>query len=223
MVLFIACENNDEFVNSYPSTLILTKYETLDNVRVFVKNGEIKDANVINNFLKDDFENNIFRSKIGVELVNDVETEIFYKSKDSASFSWEHRFGKKIPKKIGDEIFFFDKDTLRYVEPNTNDGAVGNLINQMGIYKSFRQVTPLSFGNGAVVKKYGAYIATGNTDKLEFLTMSFKLKVSHVGEYVISSNFVFNKGFDKNVISLLKVGDTLAVQNNKLIFEKLKD
>lgn len=227
MLFFVACnsENNENetenVVFSYPSTLKLSQYEILEDVSVFTKNGEIKDANVIKKFITGgDKEPSVFELK-GISSSIEKESVVNYKTKDSVDFDWGYIKEKFAAKEVGKEIYFYPKDTLVY----SSEGVLDPFIYQMGNYKPYYKTVniPGTFPSVAI-RLYSAIVATGNPNKLIFNTMSYKLIRSRNTQiYGQSLRFVLNNGFDKNVLSLLNAGDTIAVQNTRMIFEKVKN
>jgi hypothetical protein len=228
MLFLVACssdnnENETEDVFSYPTTLKLMQYEILENVRVFTKSGEIKDENVIKCFITNGGkEPNLFESK-GRSLSIESESLINYKTKDSVEFDWGYLKQKLSVKEVGKEIYFYPKDTLVYYD--INQGVLDDFVFKMGNYKPYyKTVTIPGTFPTVVASLYAAVVATGNLNALTFNTMSYKtIRSKNMQIYEQSQRFVLNNGFDKNVLALLNAGDTIAVQNTRMVFEKIKN
>ncbi|MBF4514857.1 hypothetical protein IRZ71_00785 [Flavobacterium sp. ANB] len=226
MLFFVACNSydndidDDEEVFNYPSTLKLTQYEILENVRVFTKNGEVKNENLINKFITGGgFEPSIFELK-GQSSSFEKGDIINYKTKDSVEFEWGNSKQKLTVKDVGKEVYFYPKDTLTYYY--ANQGTLDTFFYQMGNYKPYYKKIDMP-GNfpDVAVKYYAAIVASGNPNKLTINSMTYKLiRSSNTQIFGSSQRFVLNNGFDKNVLSLLNQGDTIAVQNTKMVYEK---
>ncbi|RZJ52768.1 MAG: hypothetical protein EOO44_10755 [Flavobacterium sp.] len=224
-LFIVGCNNDDKDVKdeeiTYPSTLELTQYEITENVRIFTKDGEVKDQKVINKFINEGFGHNIFQPK-GYSSNFEKANVINYKSQDSAVFNWGTFKEKLAVKKVGNEIYFSPKDTVTFF---TNEESLLSFIGQMGKYKPYYKFTFVPANPpGHVVKRYSSFVASGNANKLTFNCMSYSVILQrNMMVYGMSENIIYNNGFDNNVLSQLRNGDTLALQNTKLIFEKIKN
>lgn len=214
-------EQNEEFV--YPSSLILSAYEVTSDVKVYTQGGEITDSKAISNFLKNNINNStiLFESKGIVEL-NNTGDSISYVSKDFALLKdkksrFNKAYGDRILKTVGGMIYFYPKDTL-IEQFDPYGGNFRDIISQIGEYKPyFKQVIPPF----PYYKSFEALVAKGNPTKLEFPYLNFYFSRKNNNERGWqSSRLMINNTFDKNVISFLKLGDTLAIQEAKKIYKK---
>ena len=221
---FLRCTNSEEEITyQYPSNLSFTKYEILDNVKVYTKDGEINDPIVVKKFINDGIVKKTFEDKIGTENTSNNEVVIIFESKDSISikdFGEWRKFGISYQK---DNMYAVPKDTLKFILPEASNLELLKLEANIGLTKGYFDITPLPSSAGQQdfynIKSFIKPLFRGNPNEISIKGMGCKIKLK-TGSTSFQK-FMYNEGFDKNVISSLKIGDTIAVQNKKQIYQRL--
>lgn len=222
---FSNCDSSNEEVSyQYPSNLVFTQSEILDNVKVYTKNGQINDPSVVEKFISDAVEKNIFKDKIGNEKNLNNEVEIIFESKESISIRQFGQWTKFSVSYQKDKNFIAPKDTVKFILPEQSNLEVLKLEANIGLFKGYLVTTRLPWVPGDQqffyeVKTFNKTLFWGNPNKIIFNGMSYKIKLNT--GLVAFHNFLSNEGFDKNAISLLNIGDTIAVQNKKQVYERV--
>ena len=212
IAICISCRKDEDF----SARLISTKYEITSSPKVYTKNGLVTDKTVVENYLKG-WAGNYFFLNVDT-TVNYPPDTLVYKSRDTLIFPPSGIWGKRVVKPGNGYLFFYMTDTLQGYK--RMDNVLNSIVSKIGIVKPFyKESCPWYLGSPCMNEwVYDAYIATGNTNRLEFPLLTYKITrtTSNTGTGLARQNY--NNVFDPSVLNLLEDGDTLAIQTAKRIY-----
>jgi hypothetical protein len=222
LTIIFGCEK-DEINYNFPITLISTEYKIISELKLFTKTGQIMDNLIIDKYLASN-RLGYFYSRIDTNLQLGAPDTIIYEYQDTVLFSEPGLWGKRIPKNNGNYIYFYLTDTLIGNKTMQQESELKDIINQIGIQKPYFEDYGPSTGLPPFTRfqrVFDAKIAKGSPNKLEFPLLTYLLsrtKDNYRTGFGIKN---YNNVFDSNVINLLESGDTLAIQEAKIIYTSL--
>ncbi len=221
LTLLFGCKK-DEIDYNFPIVLISTEYKITSELKLYTKSGQITDDLVISNYLASDTFG-MFYSRIDTTLEIIYADTVIYEYHDTVLFSDPGLWGKRIPENTGDYIFFYLTDTLIGFKSTHENSALQNVINQIGIHKPYYGDYPPNFYPPSTIyqRVYNAKIAKGTPRRLEFPLLTYKLSRVRDNYRAGEGRMNYNNVFDNNVINLLESGDTLAIQEAKIVYKAL--
>ncbi len=221
--ILIGCEK-DEINYDFPITLISTEYRITSEMKLFTKTGQIMDNLIIDKYLASD-SLGYFYSRIDTNLQLGAPDTIIYEYQDTVLFSEPGLWGKRIPKNNGSYIYFYLTDTLiGFKFTMQQNSEFKDIISQIGIHKPYYEDFGPSTGfspSSMYQRVFDAKIAIGSPNKLEFPLLTYRLSRTKDNYRAGLGRTNYNNVFDSNVINLLESGDTLAIQEAKIIYTAL--
>ncbi len=230
MLLFglVACEKDkDEVVLQYPATYHSIQYRTSSQVRLFSREGEIVDWQVIDRFVEKNggqfllpynFMQNI--SPAEADSVHIISASAA-KGKRVYNYSWQNYSIRK----SGELVEFISTDTSTLVWTPKEEAMLRKL--QQGFYRhdyAYRKEQPLPTATGystmlKVVEKQVAYL---KSDQLHFPLLNYLLVNTNpgYGGNRYSRSNIYNELKSQPDYSQLSQNDTLALQAYELIYTK---
>jgi hypothetical protein len=218
LIISFGCEKEVPEIFSYPSILISREYKIMTEVKLFTKRGQINDKTVIGNYLNKVAPGIFYQNKDAFVPINKPDTLNYY-STDTVLFSIPGIWGKRVAKQEGSYLFFYMPDTLIGFKSLQQDSEFKSIINGIGIYKPY--YNDLHFYGSIYQEVFNAFIARGNPNRLEFPQITYRItRRGNNSYYAGYSSKNYNNVFDPNVLKLLQEGDTLAIQEAKIVYLK---
>ena len=208
------CTKNDDF--GFTSYLTSTKVKVTSYPRVFTKAGEITNKTVIDIYINN-WSGNIFFLTSDTILTVPRDT-IAFKSKDTILFpTLGYLWGKRVIKQNGNYLFLYMTDTFPIATRFPN--VLNNIADNIGIAKPYYGNCNSPFGGPcSFVMLYDAFVAQGNRTILELPLLTYKI-TRRINNLNAGIAIQFSKNvFDPSVLSILEVGDTLAIQTGMLTY-----
>jgi hypothetical protein len=201
----------------YPVRLISRDCIIVSEVALFTTDGQISDTAVINNYIRKN--NLVFYSKTGTHAPLIRVDTIEYESKDAVQFLGQGFWGKRVPKQVGAYIYFYMQDTIAGYKTIFQTSVFKDIVNNIGIWKPYYKDLPPSAG-GDLQYVFDAYIAKGNPYRLEFPEITYRITRDIYGIKADMTYSNYNNIFDRSVTEFLLEGDTMAIQEAKIIYVK---
>jgi hypothetical protein len=222
LLINVSCEKEAPNFN-FPITLLPTEYIVTSELKLFTKSGLINDRLIIDNYLAAD-SLGFFHSKIDTIIKTDSHDTLIYKNQDTVLFSEPGLWGIRTPKKEQNYIYFYLTDTLPSYMTVEQCSELKDIINQIGIYKPFYKEYGSDYMDCFLktLRVYDARLAKGTPNYLEFPLLTYRLTRTKDNYKAGISRKNYNNVFDMNVLNLLESGDTLAIQEAKIIYKAIE-
>ncbi|MDJ1496193.1 hypothetical protein QNI19_24865 [Cytophagaceae bacterium DM2B3-1] len=213
ILVLSSCKKDEEPVLLYPSIYHTKEIFVTSDVRLFTKQGEVKDQAIITDFTNRFHEPwDFIKPKSGVIASSDRDT-VKILAKDNAKIG---RYAGNFHVEFHDNmIYFVPQDTARF-----EVDYMYELMLAIQKYKPlYENRFPISTSSGyktiaqSVVGSYAKYTSS----QLTFPMLSFLL--TQRGGYSYYS-IRYNNSFDPTGYKALNTGDTLVVQESELRYEK---
>ena len=215
LIAAFGCEKETIEVVNYPAVLVAREYHVLTDVKLFTKTGQITDKAIISSYLKKDTQGYFYKNKDSHVPINKPDT-VIYQSKDTVLFSSPGDWGIRVPKQVGDYIHFSMTDTLAGFKSLMEEGPLVKIIRQIGLFKPYYEdIGPSNYGYQRV---FSAFVAKGNPRRLEFPELTYLVTRRWDNTYNSVSMKNYNNVLDPDVVNLLRDGDTLAIQEAKIVY-----
>lgn len=217
LLLLSACKKDDDSPVSYPSTYHSARFESVSKVKLYTQAGEVTSPAVIDDYSQRYGEN--FLYKDGISTHPSPADTIQLQSKNAAQFTEGTRTSSYKPARRGEVLYFIPADTaVNYVQSSYDF----EMVVAMGKHKPlYQQVIPLSWATGydfrhdVLMERF----ATVKGKQLVFPLLNYVFTRRSATSFSINKH-VLNNTFDPSALQLLKPGDTLAVQELQVVFEK---
>lgn len=164
LVTVFGCEKETNDIINYPSILVANEYQVLSDVKLFTRKGQITDNTVINSYLAKDTSGIFYQNKTSYFSKPKTDT-LLYQTRDTVIFSLPGEWGKRLPKQVGDYIYFCMPDTLIGFKTLQQEGPFNEIIRQIGLFKPYYEEVAIGSNYQRV---FDAFVAKGNAEKLEF-------------------------------------------------------
>jgi hypothetical protein len=219
ILILSSCQKEEnEIPLDYPSTFTSRRFESSSKVRLFTASGEITSSEIIHRFSRRLGENYLHTDGISIPATSP--DTIRLSSANSAWIKQGNAFQEFLLTRNKEALQFTPKDTAKILD----GGGLGrDLVTAIGKYKPiYHKVKPVPLVSGygdlheIIIGKY-ARINNAHQIEFPFLNYVFIRKTQFSGALF---KYSFNNQFDESSLQLLKSGDTLAVQEFKLIYEK---
>ncbi len=213
LLWLVSCNNDIDYSGTYKAS----KYET-GNLQLFAKSGEITNSNLINNFVSR------HQSTLSVIYGNWYETillepaKVLFLSSQEAEFSFVGIHSVDVLKK-DNTIYLQEKDTfdtgLRYNDyPSKQLSVYDAMLKYREFYRDTFQLKVGSSIYGIRIRKCYYLIQSGSVINMPFLNYWY------FQPYSTQYGGIINNVFDSSCIELFGEKDTLAIQQNQVIFKK---
>jgi hypothetical protein len=215
ILFFISCNKKDE--NSY-SGIFDSKSIQISAVRLFTKNGEIKDINTIQHFINNsDVDYFILKTDSIIDVANKLMIE--FSSNDKANFTYLDNMEVRNVK-VKSDITYFESENISRTFNSNGESFDKKIITYFPLY-SKDTIVPGPSGILSRIDFKHCYYANGNSSEIKFPLMSY-LYVRHLtGDYFSKEAISdLNNAFNENSVTFLNDNDTLAIQQLSLILRK---
>ncbi|MDJ1469024.1 hypothetical protein [Xanthocytophaga flava] len=214
VLLIWSCKKDNEPIFPYPSIYHATRSEITSDVRLFTKQGEIKDQMVITDFMKryNTAWTTIIAPKSETVTYQDT-VKILTKDNVQGPFYLKDaylQFNENI-------IYIISRDTgysdlNEFYESNVVFGKYKPIYEKKVYYSPSTGVNPRVF---TIPINYAEY----TSEQLKFLTLSYMVKRG-TGAYYSTYGSRYNNSFDPTSYKALLADDTLVVQESNIVYEK---
>jgi hypothetical protein len=215
LLFFISCNKKDD--NSY-SGIFDSKSIQISAVRLFTKNGEIKDINTIRNFINNsDVDYFILKTDSIIDAANKIMVEFL--SNDKANFTYLDNIEVRNVKEKND-ITYFESEKISNTINSNSESFYKKIITYFPLY-SKDTIVPGPSGILSITEFKHCYYANGNSSEIKFPLFSY-LYVRHLtGDYFSKETASdLNNAFNENSVTFLNNNDTLAIQQLFMILRK---
>jgi len=215
LLFFISCNKKDDI--SY-SGIFDSKSIQISAVRLFTKNGEIKDINTIRHFINNsDVDYFILKTDSIIDVANKLMIE--FSSNDKANFTYSDNMEVRNVKEKND-ITYFESEKISSNFNSNSESFNKKIITYFPLYSKDTIVS----GPSGILSRTDfkhCYYANGNSSEIKFPLLSY-LYVRHLtGDYFSKEAISdLNNAFNENSITFLTDNDTLAIQQLSLIIRK---
>lgn len=203
-IILLSCKKNNDEQQSFPITFYMEKAQAVSDIRVYTKNGEIKDAQKIAQLVKN--SNNYFQAE---EFLNRTTSSyLTFLSRDSATFN--NSYFRYQVKRSGDQFLFTSAITSVSPLPIFPDQIRYHLLK----YEDVR------FDNNAVFRK-DVQIAYGDYKTLKIPAFGYLVSsgletpvigLSRIGGLVTNE-------FDESSLNRLGNKDTIAIKTYTIMLK----
>lgn len=213
-----ACSDNDanQFTDTYPSTLVSTNYKITGGVKLYSKYGLITNQSAINNWRNNDDTGYFYWDHYDTVSWG-LGLQVTLLDRDTILYNEGFANEKRIIREEQGYKFFYRKDTISLMFQNSR---LSEMAFNIGISKPYHRTVEAPGLPNRITSFSDALIAKGNTKILKFPILAFKI----TGSPALGGSFYGEKytrnAFDKNFINLMQDGDTLAIQESVLTFER---
>jgi hypothetical protein len=224
LIVLLICFSCQKEEYSYSGWYVSQSTE-MSAIRLFTVNGEINDANLINSYLDRTENGNLYRDISNPPGVVGSYAIMFL---DNNKAYFTVTFFKLLPleryvRRTGKYIYLEDTE-ISTVYNITDESFEDKIITHFPLYS---KTTPLPASSGFTSKtdfRHCIYLE-GKRTEIVFPLMAYVYK-KHIpgGEYNYKTSPSFNNEFNKGIVTHLSPGDTLAVQEARIVlFKQLED
>lgn len=195
-----SCKKNDtKKPVVFPVTLYTQKLEVATGIRMFTKDGEIKDQQQIAKFSKDIlyFSLELEQGEIGAKAITFI-------SNEKAHFEYNDVLKYEVA--ISDKQFLFTSE-MKYYSTSYNPNEFTNHILK---YRNVKAAGPFWGSEFREVR-----VAYGDYKQLQFPILAYHTVSRDVNKHFTLGGTTFNE-FNEGILSYMKTGDTIAVKNYRL-------
>ena len=220
LFILLTCFSCEKEEYSYSGIYVAQRNE-MSAICLFTVNGEITDANLVNTYLDRTEIGNLYRD---INNPPDVDRsyDIMFVDDNKAYFPlpiYSHIIPARNVRRTGKYIYLEDKE-ISTVYNITDESLEDKIITHFPLYS---KTNPLPASSGFTSKtdfKHCIYLE-GKRIEIGFPLMAYVYK-KHIpgGEYNYKISSSFNNEFNKGVVGHLSPGDTLAVQETRIILVK---
>ncbi|MFP9114999.1 hypothetical protein ACLI1A_13765 [Flavobacterium sp. RHBU_3] len=219
-IAFYSCNSDDDngSQDSYPSTLHLSSYSYTTGVKLYSKYGEVTDQQAINRW-RDGYGETFFvwENYGEIPIDNAMITEITFTHPDTITTNYVGPYRKLVVREEHGYKFCY------FVEPIldiTQLYPLENIYNNMGVFKYTSIYESLPSTDQYVRKTEGGLVLKGNTNRLELSRLTYAVNRSDSTAWYYKIAGITDNAFDPEVINMLYDGDTIAIQEAKMVYTK---
>lgn len=210
----VSCNNDIDYTQTY----IATKIET-ENIKLFTRNGEIKNSKQINSFVTR--HQSYFNIPYGDMLARllEIPSKVSFLSTQEAQFSFYESNAINVNVvRINDVIYIESKDTTDsgmryYTYPSLQTSINDAMFKYSGLYRDTIMFQGASTSYGILEKKCNYFTQSGSTLKMPFMNYW------HFQPFSIQTANSINNTFNISCIGMLEENDTLAIQQEQVVFK----
>lgn len=201
VLLFTNCKKNDaEKPIVFPVTFYAEKLEVTSGVRMFTKDGEIKDQQTIGKFVKNVIYFNLEQEQ------NDIGSEIItFLSKEKAYFTGND--ASKFDVAQSGSQFLFTSE-MKYISAPSNQNHFTNHI--------LKHRNVKTDGGFASREAREVRVAYGNYQQIKSPILAYHTFSGNANNYFKLGGSTYNE-FNEGVLAYMKTGDTIAVKSYQVV------
>ena len=201
VLLLTNCKKNDtEKPIVFPVTFYVEKLEVTSGVRMFTKDGEIKDQQKIGNFVKNVVYFNLEQeqSDIGTEAITFLSKEKAYFTGNDASKFDVIQMGPQ---------FLFTSEMKYLSAPSNQNDFTKHILKHRNVKTD---------GGFASSEAREVRVAYGNYQQIKFPILAYHTLSGNANSYFKLGGSTFNE-FNEGVLAYMKTGDTIAVKSYQVV------
>jgi hypothetical protein len=219
LFILLTCFSCEKEEYSYSGWYVSQSTE-MSAIRLFTVNGEITNANLVNAYLDRTENGNLYREINNPPDVVGKYWVVFENEKADFSVSFFKLLPLERNVKRKGKYIYLEETEISTVYNITDESFENRIITHFPLYSI---TTPLPASSGFTSKtdfKHCIYLE-GKRTEIVFPLMAYVYK-KHIpgGEYNYKTSSSFNNEFNKGVVGHLSPGDTLAVQETRIILVK---
>lgn len=214
VLVLLSCNNDIDYTRTYTATKIET-----ENIKLFTRNGEIKNSKQIKGFVTR--HQSYFDRPYSHMLARllEIPSELSFLSSQEAQFlSYESKALNVNVVRIKDVIYIESKDTtdtgLRYfTDPSFLPSIYDAMFKYGELYRDTIKLQGTNNAYGIIEKRCNYFTQSGNKLKMPFMNFWYFQPFS------TESAGAINNTFDVKCIEMLEENDTLAIQQQQVVFK----
>jgi hypothetical protein len=211
MAILTSCEKTDEApAMSYPTTFVSKQYKNTTPIRMYTKNGEVKNPELVKKFAEKWSSSYYLENKVTGITYSE---KLTFTSQTTAEAINNGNTKSYAVEKSGSDLIL-TSPIEGYVKYTPADEYYMNLIDGISKYKPLiydKQTISSYNGYSYVYKTKPRFYTTLRGNELHYYQMLFTYKSGPKDDYSVKSMKFANR-FDPSGIALLQANDTLVVQ-----------
>jgi len=212
LLIFLCSCEKESYV--YDGTYYATSFQ-VKKERLFTKSGEIYSQIFIDNYIKNNNIDFLISQDSIINVDGNIKVEFSHESK--AQVTMNEKLETRDSYRKGMYFYLESEDTSYRVNYEYSYIQENIMLN----FPLYIKHDSAPFPNGGfwpvlTTFKHCYYLKT-NENTLEYPMLSYRINISD--EYS-ESNFYANNEFNRDVLSYLKMNDTLIIQETKIVLEK---
>jgi hypothetical protein len=219
LLVVMACENVEMLGHTYPSYYRAVRFENTTTVRLFTQSGEVTDAGLTERFTQRFGQDFLFPSNLTRQINPPDSIRLLSESDAQLKVGSIYKNFILIINGNGKNLSFLPQDTARSTARNEFEF---NLHTAIGIRKPIYQkknTVPGTAGSISTFDVVEEKFAMASSGQLDFPVVNYVLtRGGGLNRNVRKVSF--NNQFDPTAHRMLQAGDTLAVQEFKMTYEK---